>query len=230
MANVLKIEHVKDFKGDRIWVTDKSGVYDAANNAGGYGAPNFTRGEVALLLYVRRVPSSGDNVKMDHYGTEIVYNALLGDDYETEWEVSIPKGGRYLISMILLLEDKSTLSTGDYYYDSVNGVVKEVGASTDTEVTDYEVLVDEDNANKPLQSVCDVLLFMDLEVRQDKLYREYKNKVVKKECQAEAAELFDRWQKFYADIQSANTNHYKGTQMVAAKEIEGLIEETEDIV
>lgn len=227
MTEIIKIEDLEDVKGDRIWVTDKTGAYDASLNVGGYGAPNEERANLAILCYVRRIPLEGDNIKMEQYGPEIIYNNSLPNTEESEWQVKIDRDSWYKISLIAIINSSAGLSTGQFYYDTATSEIKRITTSGTEVITDYEELVDPDDSNIPNQSTCEKFLWMSTKIKLNKLWRQYKDGLEDVDCDAQA--IFDRHTLTKENAISAHNQFWAGLQTESVKSIEELIEELEDI-
>lgn len=69
-----------------LTITDQTGNYDASTNTGGYGAPNETRANLYLKLFVTLKKTTGDEPQ-----TVPAYN----ENTASEWEITISEDGRY---------------------------------------------------------------------------------------------------------------------------------------
>jgi len=139
--------------GNKITVTDLTGEYDAANNAGGYGTPNDDLDNLALLLHAVRVPNSGVNTDLDIADgyVSVVYDATAANDKQTTWQFDYLEDGRhqYHIAAIQASTDDVNLKAGgaipnsSYWYSVASDKIYARNASgVDTEVSDYDDIID----------------------------------------------------------------------------------------
>src|SRR5690606_20432391 len=162
-----------DIRGDRFWVTDKTGAYSSLNLTG-YGTPNHERSESAILLYSKLITSEKEKVNSLIIGNFISYSPSFNNTYEAVWEVSQPEDGDHLITLIRLPVSTLGLEEGDYYYDTSLSVVKRLIAGGDEDVADYEELINPGDLHKPLQSQCRLLIAPKIMMKLSTVYKKYR--------------------------------------------------------
>lgn len=124
MALNLKLELALDSDGDVIYITDKTAVYEAANNLGGWGAPNKELNQTALALLVELVRDETTNPAFA--GTDqYVYDNIAANTKETMWQIRRELDGRYKFWIFALrvssdgttyIDDASAIPNDDFYF------------------------------------------------------------------------------------------------------------------
>jgi hypothetical protein len=222
MALELKIKVQTDIKGDRFWVTDKTGALSGLN-PGGYGGANPTRASSAILMYPKHMTSQGTEYPKLVIGSFISYSGTFANTDETVWEVVLEKDGDYLVTLMRFPVSSSGLSVGQYYYATTDNTIKKITASGNVTVSDYEELVDPSNTNKPLQSTCRVLIISKLMMKLAAIYRRYKNErnLGKPNC----TKMFLTYSMYYHDVVSALYDFKCGLTAEAQRHVEILTDQ-----
>lgn len=88
MALVYNFEVSENELGTILYLDDNTGIYEATENPGGYGAPNTARADLALIVLAKYKASSGDvTITASTYDPETVTqwtfpaSTLQGDGY-----------------------------------------------------------------------------------------------------------------------------------------------------
>lgn len=162
MTLVLKPLNQPDIQGQRLWITDNTGVYAASTNEGGWGValtPNPDQVNSALVAIARRNASTGIEELLP-VSSAAKYNPTADNEDNMEFEFYYKNDGWHTIYLMRLPVssdgdtdfDSADINEGDYYYHSVNlGVYQKVGGSPSV-ITDYTVMIDDANV---VQTKCD---------------------------------------------------------------------------
>lgn len=117
--------------GDEATVEDSTGVYDVADNPGGYGAPNPERNTLGLVALIDYKATAGDETVVP-----TAFDGLL----VTEILIPITKDGHiqvdgWLLPIIVGGEPEDTFA-----YDGADGLPKKLVSAVWVEVTDLNDL------------------------------------------------------------------------------------------
>ena len=157
MALVVKSENVTNRASDRLWITEKSGLYDAADNTGGWGTPNPDQSKSALVAIAIRKASAADEMfapvssaaffnpsasNSDEHSTEFFY---INDGVFYLYLIRIPVSNDGVTDL-----ESNALSEGDYFYLTGSNDIYQRVSSQNVLVPDYRVLIDisQDNVIK----------------------------------------------------------------------------------
>lgn len=121
MALQLKLENTNTINadGNRVYLKDSTGTYDAVTNPTGYGGVNPTRGTLAILVLAAAKTSKGDLlVSLEPY------NKLSSDTFN----VIVPYDGWYEFSILSLPIYNALLpfTDGTVVYDPLTDTVNTV--------------------------------------------------------------------------------------------------------
>lgn len=134
--------------GDRMFIGDVTGAYDAQDNDTGYGAPNEERANLGLFLFVDKKETTGDTAMV-----------LQPSDPETvdEWEVTLTGDAWYqcnvygLIRYDVAIEAFVDELTYDYVADEIRKILTKTGSGPwvyTYEVVSSDVIEDEANTKR----------------------------------------------------------------------------------
>lgn len=221
MAQILKGKYQIDVLGTTLYITDISGVYDVADNTGGWGSPNPSLAQSAIIALVQRfVGITGTSLTA--ISSQIVYDPSALNTKQTQFTFQKGLDGHIKITLFRLpvsLDGANTVESneivsGDYFYwnSSSHLLWKMVG------VTPVAVeIIDLLGKVNVLQSTCEDLIFPSLAIKHNALYRTYKDER-DEDCNA-ADVLFQEVLRLRLDLYGAKTCFRSG-----------LITKAEDII
>lgn len=225
MALSFKIEAKIDIDGTTLYLTDKTGQYDAVDNEGGWGTPNEERNLNALLAIVEKIVHDGENTFLEPITNQIVYNDTVDNTYETAFQFSMGNDGGYIQYFLLLpvssdgitTLEGATIQENEYFY-MVDGNIyqKQAGGSNET-VDNYSVLVDNTNDNRPTQANCQRIWTPKLSSKEAEIYNQYRK--ARKNCDNERKVLLEGIELGY-NIKHAVGGFYQSLQLDAEDTIE----------
>lgn len=206
-----------------VRVTDKTGIYNAETNLGGWGAPNTELATVALFAILARKDSAGDQFLICH--TDIVYDPEAANTKETGFEFTYTQDGVHhiIIGNLPVSDDGVSYINGggvipseDYFYYSEKAwLMTDDGAQ---EVTLASLI---DNANV-VQGVCKDIFLAKLAIEKQAQYKTYR---VHRETNCDDAEsLFREILKLSEDIKGATYAFYSNLEVEAQDQVESLLE------
>jgi hypothetical protein len=216
----LKIEVKIDAFGEILYFTDKTGEYAVDTNEGGWGTPNEIRNQFALMAINEKLTITNSKEFTNPLTSQIVYNELLENDYETQFEFEMGYDGGYKHHFLVIpvsIDAISTLagaalSEGNYFYIPGDALYQKGADDANVLVEDYSVLVDETNVNKPLQANCQKLWCPDLSTKEAQLYNDYR--AARETCKDESKILTEVLE-LYLNLVNANGAFYQALQIEA---------------
>lgn len=231
MALTLKLEYSILNDGGKIYVTDKTGEYDATCNTTGWGGPNKNLYESALMALVIRKSSGGNQLfESDAY---LVYNSSASNSDETEFEATFKLDGVLDVCLLRLpvstnqtsYVDGGNIYNGHYYYyngpsGTGPGVYKKEGGVA-TIFTNYIILPYEVSATVTKTIVSDIATPL-LAIQAQKMYKEYR---VEREKDCDDAEpLFQEILKLHEDMRGAYYTFWSNLSAEAENQVEDLLD------
>lgn len=227
MALSFKIEVKIDIDGTVLYITDKTGQYDAVDNEGGWGTPNETRNLNALMAIVEKIvhEEGKPNTFATPLSNQVVYNDAVDNTYETPFQFQMGKDGGYIHYLLLIPAtddgitsfEGNTIADGEYYYLTTDSTVYQKATTGDTVVDDYSVLVDPTNNNAPFQANCQKMWTPQLSMKEGELYKEYI--AARENCDNEKEILLEGLELGF-NIKHANGTFYQALQLEAEDIIE----------
>ena len=168
-----KIEDTRN--ATKIYVTDKTGAYNASTNAGGWGSPNPELNQYALVSIGVMKHSEGDKDVVP-VTSNVSFNENANNTYETVFTFTYLGDGVhefYLFALPVSEDgvntlDGHTLVEGEYFY--MNGVIYRIVSGTATVVEDYKAMIDDATVT---QGKCDKLYVSKLKIKRNDLYLDY---------------------------------------------------------
>lgn len=234
MALTLKEVIRTNIYGREVWVTDKTGAYNASTNVGGWGAPNKELADSALLCIVKR-QSGSDNAVVEKYlealegVPQITHNPGAINTDVNSFGFTYDTDGHYIASLFRLRVSTDSGATdlegiviadGDYFVMSNLLYVKESGSPVLVPVEDYPDLLEEDSIT---QVTCEVMFYNKLLIKDRDYYKEYKDKR-DTSCE-DAKEWLHKYFDLRADIAGADYSFRSGLKIEAEDIIDSLLEQ-----
>jgi hypothetical protein len=229
MSLIPKSEIAFSKDGTKIYVTDKTGAYDATLNPGGWGAPNLNIYERCLMCLVIRKGSEGDELyEAIAPSVPYVYDDSAVNTEEKVFEVKyrIDTTMDVVLAVLPVSLDQTTyvdggnVTDGDYYY--YNGSIYHQESGSPVLVTDYLPIAEDANV---LKDVCETFGVPWLTIKLQSIYKDYRIEREKK-CD-DADDLWDEYQHLLADIQGLSYTYYSGLLIEAQNQIEDLLDKHE---
>ena len=229
MALKLTFQIQIDADGESLWITDKTGAYDATDNEGGWGTPNPELNETALAVLVQRSDADG-LINLSPVSTDVQYNSGASNTDETIFQLLLGRDGRHLAYMFALpvsndgatiIVSGTPLAEGDYFYWTTNNAVYKIESGSPVVVEDYSEMIDNVNI---VQTLCQELILPDLTRKKHELYREYKDPRSKR-CNDDAT--FQQVMLLQQDIQGADYSFRSGLTTQSEEIIDTLLHEYE---
>lgn len=173
---LIQVEHT----GKIIWVTDKTGLYNAVSNPTGWGGPNIGLGKSALMVIAKNVDAF-----LTFITTQILYDSTAGNSQDFSWEINYLNDGWNQINLVRLwvtnngvvdISGGQVFSPGDLFYIPAQpGKVwmkTGSGASAFIQITDYNQIISSiDTANIQVQN--DVLFYNKILLKKNDIYIQY---------------------------------------------------------
>ena len=235
-----------DYSAQYLWVTDKTGAYDATSNATGWGdvgdpAANFRLNESALGVVV--IARDAARTVFGNVSPQWKFSSSADPDTENQFQISYVMDSVIDVYSIRLMVanhtpettdpiislDSITMGVGDYWYNNTDSkVYKKVdGVTTPVEVTDMRELVDAlstlEAGGNTVSVLCTDAYVIKLAVEYGK---EYKNYVIKrKEGCSDLKTIFFNMLNFKEDIIGARRSYTSGLFSQTQDIIETLTEE-----
>jgi hypothetical protein len=226
MALTLKLltQIASDVKD--LFITDKTGEYDASDNTGGWGAPNPELNQSALLAQVVYKASTGD-VSLEAVGSPIRYNPAASNTDESQFQFTYVNDGyhiHYLMRLPASNDGSFTLegfgiNEGDYFYFIPQSDVYVKQSGENVLVTDYTVLIGDSNIS---QSLCEDLWLGELTVERSSLYLQYRED---RNSGCDISSQFQELRALTEDLIGADYTFRSGLQIQAQDQVETLLSE-----
>jgi hypothetical protein len=221
MPTVAKIQWSRNKLGDKIYVADTTGAYDPESNIEGWGAPNLSRSDYAIIPYVRYMASTS-SLK----GLELEATPANDISDSVEAEFTIVKEGDGWFKIALLYLPKTEAEIGKVYFDVADGLIKKVTSGAPIVVTKEDVLnlpsasrpmiVDVEDFFQPKLSIwCDELnerKFQALKVGDVKKFNQYR----------------DQFDLIKGQMISADYRFWSGLQAQAQEIVEDLMKNVDE--
>lgn len=140
---------------DRLWSTDKTGVYNADSNDGGWGDPNPELNESALLFLAVRKGST--ETYLEAVGTQVFNNPAATNATENSCEFVLAEDGHHRVYLfqfdvsddgVTYLKDGEVIAEEDYFFYDGDLCQKTGGEIVVVEVEDYPNLIDDANVTQ----------------------------------------------------------------------------------
>jgi hypothetical protein len=182
MALTLKQKVQIDQTALYLWITDKTGEYDAVDNDTGWGNlpdnPNLYQS--CLLCYVEYQATAGAE-EASPVSAQFIYDPSALNSDEKIFQFNYLNDGHYKSWLIRLMVttdgvtsvDGITISEGDYFY--MSGVIYQKLSGQNVEVTDYQPLTEDANLTK---TMCNSFWSGKASKEHADKYQEYKEKLV----------------------------------------------------
>ena len=225
MALDLKIEVKIDVSGNPLYITDKTGEYAVTTNEGGWGTPNEERQYNALMCITEKIVHDADNTFASPITNQIVYVPGAANDYETSFQFTMGVDGGYIHHLLVIPVSSdgintlagATIQENEYFY-MTDGIVYQKQADTSNDpVTDYSILIDNENANAPTQANCQKVWTPDLSTKEAELYKEYRQA---REDSTDEHVILDEGLELGFNLKHAYGAFYQGLQLEAEDIIE----------
>jgi len=231
----LKLEYSILNDGTRIYVTDKTGEYDATCNTGGWGGANKNLYESCILALVIRKSSGGNQLFEKTASLFYYYQPGALNSYETEFEFVFALDG--VLDLCLMRVPVSTNHStyidggspaeGHYYYYSGSvgdgpGIYKRLGGTYSLVLNDdYVTLPYQVSASVTKTIVTDIATPL-LAIEAQKLYKQYR---VEREKDCDDAEpLFQEIVKLNEDMRGAYYTFWSNLSTEAQNQVEDLLD------
>lgn len=226
MALTLKFKTQIDSAADNLFITDKTGEYDAEDNTGGWGSPNAELNQSAVLAQIIYKRSTGD-VSLEPVGTQIRFNSGASNTDEYQFQFTYQNDGyhqQYLMRLPASNDGDFTLEglgivDGDYFYLVPQTDVYQKVAGVNVLVEDYTVLIGNENI---IQTLCEDLWLGVLSVRRSELYLQYR------EDRSSGCDISSQFQELRAlteDLIGSDYTFRSGLQTQAQDQVETLLDE-----
>lgn len=230
MALTLKSEYSILNDGTKIYVTDKTGAYNATTNPTGWGTPNYQLAQSCLLCVVIRQSSSGEQLFTG--SSYYVYDNTLPNTEETEFVFTFALDGVLDICLVRLpvstdhanYLDGGTAANGDYYLyagtGDTPGIYYRIGGTYSlVPSTDYIEIPYE---NGTLSNIYTDITTPLLAIEAQTLYKSYR---VEREKDCDDAEpLFQEILKLHEDIRGAYYTFWSDLTAEAQNQVESLLD------
>jgi hypothetical protein len=232
MALVLTFKTEPNSSGDRLWITDRTGQYDAVANPEGWGDPppgnNHDLNASGLAVLILRKDSAGDQ-RLLAVSSDALFNPGAANDFENVFEFYFVNDGTHDMYMWRLpvsadgitdLETNSLIE-GDYFYHSINQDVERVTATIPEIITDYTEMIDYPQTNL-YQTLCQDIFSPRSAIKRQQEYRDYQAA-----RQGNCAEnpLFLKSMETTLDIISGEYSFRSGLLMEAQRQVETLLDD-----
>lgn len=180
MALTVKPEFAVKIDAQSIYVTDKTGEYDATTNPGGWGAPNQNQYESCLVCLVVAKKSDGDLLFTPISPTvPYVYDDGVANSYERTFEVKNITDSVLEVYIIRLpvstdqinYVDGGTIAEGDHFYFS--GEIYKRDGGEDLVFEDYIDLIDATTTGL-IKGLCSDAVTAQLALHRQSMYKEYR--------------------------------------------------------
>lgn len=229
-----------DYTGKYLWVTDKSGAYDATNNITGWGAPNFELKESALGVIA--IARDTDRTVFGNISPQWKFSASADNATENVAQLSYEKDSIIDVYSIRLMVAYGTnlpvisidaaipitMQEGNYWYNGTSSSVYKMLDGVPVEVTDMRELVDNLSVLEALDGntisvLCSDAYVVKLSIEYGKEYKDYT--VKRKEGCSDLKTIFFNLLNFKEDIIGARRTYTSGLFAQAQDIIETLTEE-----
>lgn len=223
----LKILIQLNVQGDRLYVTDKTGIYDATDNTGGWGSPNPSLNKSALAVLVQRV--SETITEFLPVGTSVTFNPAALDSDETTLEFFFTLDGHIKVTEFRLPVsddgsvdmDGTALDEEAYFY--YNGEVNQIQSGLPVVITDLSVMLGDGDV---VQATCEDLLYPQLKKEAQQIRLDYKNQ--RESCDdGSAEETFQEFRNLYFDLIGTDWDFAAGLVVQAERNIDRLLKQYE---
>lgn len=235
MALDLKVLVQLDIQGGSVWITDKTGEYDAVSNVGGWGDASTKdlnkSALVVVAVYNAETPSN-----LAPVGADVIFDSGALNTKETTFELTYGTDGWHSVALFrlpvtadgassLTTLDAEALDIGDYFYDDATSTVNIVTATSPiafTEVTDFSVMIADINT---AQEVCERLFMVKLAIKKKEIYWDYKTaRDTKGQCK-ETDNLFRKLLDLRFDMEGAFDAFWSGLKVEAHDVTESLLKQ-----
>lgn len=231
----LKPEYSILNDGSTIYVTDKTGEYDAACNPGGWGGPNKNLGESCLLFLVIRKSSTGNQLFDRKENLYYFYNSYAFNSDETEFEGVFELDGVLDICLVRLpvsanhatYVDFGSPVNGHYYYYSGGmgsgpGIYKREGGEYNMSTLDEIAAIPYQVSGSVIKTIVTDIATPLLAIEAQKLYKQYR---VEREKDCDDAEpLFQEIVKLHEDMRGAYYTFWSNLPAESQNQVEDLID------
>jgi hypothetical protein len=238
MALILKSEFSISTSGSKIYVTDKTGAYNATTNPGGWGASNVFLSDTCLLALVIRKASSG--LQLFSSDAYYIYDAAADNADENNFEFTFALDGVLDICLIRLpisdddavyYDSGDSILDGEFYYNTINdGVYKMesgtpvlvLGGTTKDTTRILQIPYAQTTSNFYTSVTTDITTPL-LAIQAQKLYKQYR---VEREKNCDDAEpLFQELLKLHEDIRGSYYTFWSNLTAEAQGQVESLLDE-----
>lgn len=235
MALTLKSEYSILNDGSKIYVTDKTGAYNATTNPTGWGSPNYTRAQSCLVCLVIRQSSSGEQLFTG--SSYYVYDNTLPNTEETEFVFTFALDGVLDICLVRLPVSTDhvnyigggTAANGEYYlYAGVGdtpGIYYRSGGLYEIVYSNEYIEIpytNSDPSSSQRNTITTEITTPLLAIEAQKLYKIYR---VEREKDCDDAEpLFQEILKLHEDIRGAYYTFWSDLTAEAQNQVESLLD------
>jgi len=228
MALVIKSENLSNRAADRLWITERSGLYDAIDNPGGWGAPNPDQDVSAFVAIAIRKASVADEMLLP-VSSAAFFNPTAGNSDEHSTEFYYINDGVYDFYLIRLPVsndgvtdlESNALGEGDYFYLTGSNDIYQRTGSQNVLVPDYRVLIDISQSNV-IQNYCQNYYGGQQTIARQQKYREYK--IARQGKMAEKPIFFDCYERTL-EIISQEYSFRSGLLIDAQNQVETALDE-----
>lgn len=216
----------------QVFVTDITGAYDAVDNTGGWGAPNFRLDQSAIAVLVQRV-LDGVGTDMTPVANIEVYDPAAANSKETRLDFNFSMDGHMKIVIFRLpvsLDGVTKVEGGsltelEYFYWNNTSLIWQIVAGVPV-AKELSTLV---GVGSVVQSTCEDLVFPKLAVKYNTDYTVYMQEVEDEDCD-DGEELFQALLHFRLDLAGAKYRFQNGSVGSAEDIIESLLKKNDLLV
>lgn len=209
----------------QLFVTDVTGQYDAADNTGGWGAPNSELDQSAVAMYVARV-LNGVETELSPADNFVVYDPGAANSKETRLEFAFSMDGHLKIVIFRLpvsldgstKVEGGTLSEGEFFYWSNVDLIWKIESGVPV-AKELSTLIGDGSV---VQSTCEDLVFPKLAIKYNTDYTTYMEERDDDDCE-DAETLFQNLLHFRLDLAGAKYRFKNGSVGSAEDIIESLL-------
>lgn len=226
MSLTLKLLNQIGSGSENLFITDKTGEYDATDNTGGWGVSNPELNESAILAQIVYKASGGD-VSLEPVGSQLRFNSSANNADENQFQFTYFNDGyhiHYLMRLPVSNDGDFTLEgigivEGDYFYFVPQADVFRKIAGENVLVEDYKELI---GASNVTQSNCEEFWLGRLSIERSNQYLQYR------EDRSSGCDISSQFQELRAlteDLIGSDYTFRSGLQVQAQDQVETLLDE-----
>lgn len=225
MALDIKFYTQLDYRAENVWIIDNTGEYDAANNEGGWGAPNPELSESALLA-LARVNTSEGYVNLTPVGSNLVHDNVALNSKINSFQFAYVTDGwhEYYLYWLAVSDDGVSdingrpLAEGEYFYYRTLLKLYKIESGTAVEVTDASEIIGKEGTTFTL---CEKLEQGKLSMKRASYYSQYKSE---RNTACDTTQIMNKTRTLTEDIISNDYDFRVGMKTQAQTNVEYLLD------